>query len=285
MQCYYLLGAQKKIQLYQLLKIRIANEKNELLNKNLSEIIQPIKKDFKSHKEAMDELASIYDRRNISRVLKCRGIIGFFRFLQGYYLQVITKIEKVARIGRNKLFTIQETEIIELFDEGTSHTEGKYQKILQSYDLEIGFYSSYTYDLTNSLNANLQYNASEVLDLKRFQQHDNFNYEYSTDEVIADFSEVFMWNYFASYEFYKLTSAQWVLPIICGYLEQKSNEDQEKVGEVEGERERSTTPQRSLNVPLHFCLSGPSFSDVNTRVRLLFLLYPNPLPPSFECFR
>jgi hypothetical protein len=43
------------------------------------------------------------------------GLIGFVRFLQGYYLLYIQERDKVARIGRHKINLIKKIGIMPLF--------------------------------------------------------------------------------------------------------------------------------------------------------------------------
>lgn len=49
---------------------------------------------------------------------KCKtasGILGFVRFLEGYYLIMITAKKKVAKIGHHDIYQIKDMEMIRLF--------------------------------------------------------------------------------------------------------------------------------------------------------------------------
>jgi hypothetical protein len=79
----------------------------------------------------VDEDNVIYDRNEINellmmmhdgnqhcgglqKLLTCYGIIGFTRFLQGYYLHVITSIKKVGTLGGHIIYTIDNTQFVPL---------------------------------------------------------------------------------------------------------------------------------------------------------------------------
>ena len=46
---------------------------------------------------------------------KAYGIIGFIRFLKGYYLVLIVDHKKVAKIGKHSIHKIKEMKMIPLF--------------------------------------------------------------------------------------------------------------------------------------------------------------------------
>ncbi|KRX00400.1 hypothetical protein PPERSA_03621 [Pseudocohnilembus persalinus] len=92
------------------------------------------------------------------------GIVGFFQFLEGYYAIIITEKLQVGNIGQHQVFQIQKTKFLQLFEGSSGKNEKKYLKILKQYDLEFGFYFSYTYDLTNAMNKNLSQNAVDYFD-------------------------------------------------------------------------------------------------------------------------
>jgi hypothetical protein len=122
-------------------------------------------------------------------LVRAYGICGFIRFLEGYYLTLITKRAKVGQIGGNGIYTIKSTESIPLkpadrgpltasdADQadpssvllsmwnrgkrqiglgltGREIAELRYQGLYQVVDLTKNFYFSYTYDLTRSLQEN-----------------------------------------------------------------------------------------------------------------------------------
>ncbi|GCC28197.1 hypothetical protein chiPu_0006625 [Chiloscyllium punctatum] len=94
----------------------------------------------------------------LSRTVSAFGIVGFVRFLEGYYIVLITKRRKVADIGGHSIYKIEDTNMVYIPNDSVkiSHPdETKYMKIFQSVDLSSNFYFSYSYDLTHSLQFNL----------------------------------------------------------------------------------------------------------------------------------
>ena len=47
--------------------------------------------------------------------IKAHGILGFVRFLKGFYIILITARKKVAKIGLHTIYTILETKMVPLF--------------------------------------------------------------------------------------------------------------------------------------------------------------------------
>lgn len=120
-------------------------------------------------------------------IVKAYGLVGFIRFLDCYYLTLITKRAKVGNIGGNGIYTIKSTETIPLKPSeqnsalsddldpssvllsmwikgkrsvglGLSNremSELRYQGLYQVIDLGKNFFFSYTYDLTRTLQENI----------------------------------------------------------------------------------------------------------------------------------
>ncbi|XP_064627556.1 polyphosphoinositide phosphatase-like isoform X3 [Lineus longissimus] len=86
------------------------------------------------------------------------GIVGFVRFLEGYYIILITKRRKVALIGTHTIYKVEDTSMIYIPNDSFScphPDESKYVKMFQNIDLSSNFYYSYSYDLTHTLQFNL----------------------------------------------------------------------------------------------------------------------------------
>eukprot|EP00108_Taenia_solium_P011833 TsM_001215500 transcript=TsM_001215500 gene=TsM_001215500 len=100
------------------------------------------------------------------------GLAGFIRFLTGYYLIVITQRKEVARIGEHRIYKIEETKMVYIpgdvsissSGEGKNKNlssanppeESRYLKMFQGLELNRHVYFSYTYDLTRSLQTNME---------------------------------------------------------------------------------------------------------------------------------
>lgn len=68
---------------------------------------------------------------------------GFVKFLEGYYMILITKRRRVAVIGREIIYKIEDTSMIYLPNDAyriPNVNEPRYLKIFQSIDLSSNFY-------------------------------------------------------------------------------------------------------------------------------------------------
>ncbi|XP_072408249.1 polyphosphoinositide phosphatase isoform X2 [Chiloscyllium punctatum] len=77
----------------------------------------------------------------LSRTVSAFGIVGFVRFLEGYYIVLITKRRKVADIGGHSIYKIEDTNMVYIPNDSVkiSHPDE----------------TNYSYDLTHSLQFNL----------------------------------------------------------------------------------------------------------------------------------
>uniref|UniRef100_A0AAR2KEV6 SAC domain-containing protein n=1 Tax=Pygocentrus nattereri TaxID=42514 RepID=A0AAR2KEV6_PYGNA len=94
----------------------------------------------------------------LSRAVSAFGIVGFVRFLEGYYIILITKRRKVADIGGHSIYKIEDTNMIYIPNDSVRVThpdEARYLRMFQNVDLSSNFYFSYSYDLSHSLQYNL----------------------------------------------------------------------------------------------------------------------------------
>uniref|UniRef100_A0A4W2FAD6 FIG4 phosphoinositide 5-phosphatase n=1 Tax=Bos indicus x Bos taurus TaxID=30522 RepID=A0A4W2FAD6_BOBOX len=92
------------------------------------------------------------------RAVSAFGVVGFVRFLEGYYIVLITKRRKMADIGGHAVYKIEDTNMIYIPNDSVriSHPdEARYLRIFQNVDLSSNFYFSYSYDLSHSLQYNL----------------------------------------------------------------------------------------------------------------------------------
>lgn len=107
-------------------------------------------------------------KKDVYRPKKAHGIVGFVKFLFGYYLIVITKRSKVAELGGNSIYKIEETSMIYVPNvDHVSPEENRYLKIFQAVDLSSNFYYSSSYDLSNTL----QHNMLKLKLSRRFTTH------------------------------------------------------------------------------------------------------------------
>uniref|UniRef100_A0A3P9KQH1 FIG4 phosphoinositide 5-phosphatase n=1 Tax=Oryzias latipes TaxID=8090 RepID=A0A3P9KQH1_ORYLA len=94
----------------------------------------------------------------LSKSVMAFGIVGFVRFLEGYYIVLITKRRVMADIGGHYIYKIEDTTMIYIPNDSVRVThpdEARYVRIFQNVDLSSNFYFSYSYDLSHSLQCNL----------------------------------------------------------------------------------------------------------------------------------
>lgn len=123
----------------------------------------------------------------LTKAVSSFGLLGFVRFLHGYYLILIIKRRKVAAIGYHTIYKVEETKLIYIPNKPPTelvNEESRYVRAFNSIDLTSNFYFSYSYDITHSL----QYNLSPVKKTKFFKNTAN-NTNDTDRKVITDGSE------------------------------------------------------------------------------------------------
>ena len=115
---------------------------------------------------------------------------GFVKFLEGYYILLITKRRRAAMIGQHCIYKVEDTILVPISSGegvssggsgsggggGSSGSSGKtsshpdeqrYVKMFNAIDLSSNFYFSYSYDLTQTLQV-LQPAQLVYLEMDRF---------------------------------------------------------------------------------------------------------------------
>ncbi|XP_036341395.1 polyphosphoinositide phosphatase-like [Rhagoletis pomonella] len=191
--------------------------------------------------ENPDELNALEIRRFLAslgsspRVTSAYGVLGFVRFLEGYYLLLVTKRKCCAHIGMHLIYTIKDTVMVRVNEPTTLRTphpyEERYKKMFQSIDLRSNFYFSYSYDLTRTL----QYNESAPrfvgpnVDLEHDEPLPDWNK--LTNNVVAPDERVnyafrsnsrtrFVWNAFLLQPMRGIIPKDWLLEVTHGYISQ-----------------------------------------------------------------
>ena len=112
----------------------------------------------------------------LTKIATACGIVGFVKFVDCYYLTLVTQKRLVGSIGGNSIYGIKSTEIFairpreasdsnvflkmwrklneKLSQTGTEIAESRYMTLFQLIDLSKDFFFSYNYDLTHSLQHN-----------------------------------------------------------------------------------------------------------------------------------
>jgi hypothetical protein len=87
-------------------------------------------------------------------VIKAYGLLGFIRFVKGYYMVLITSRKRVGKILRHSIYQIKDMQLVPMFRNTSTlnrDDENRYINYFNQVNIQEGFYFSYTYDLTRSL--------------------------------------------------------------------------------------------------------------------------------------
>lgn len=222
---YYLVGSDANDQHYKLLKL----DRCAVQPRGLDDVLMEDTNIYVKS-EISDMLSMISEGNKTSgglvQVTTAFGLVGFVRFLDCYYFTLITQRKKVGCIGNNDIYAIKSVEVFaikpkekmqlslknvwnsmkEKINRTTVDTaESRYMGLFQFIDMSKDFFFSYTYDLTHSLQFNMN-----LVD-KSFPPPPS--------------EEIFEWSYHQAQEMREclgdLSSAHWVLPIIHGSFQQR----------------------------------------------------------------
>lgn len=178
--------------------------------KGLAEIVR--EDDLVYNAAEISEILKMIDDGNrtsggLVKICSAFGVVGFVKFLDCFYLNLITQRTKVGCIAGNFIYSIKATEMFPVRprDEPESNAfkslwrklnkklsqtnaevaESRYMGLFQFVDMTKDFFFSYTYDLTHSL----QHNYMHASKGKDGQQRA------STDAPSATVpQEIFQWN-------------------------------------------------------------------------------------------
>lgn len=138
-------------------------------------------------------------------VTKCYGIVGFIKFLEPYYMILVTKRRQIGTICGHIVYGISESQIITvphstvLTNLSNSKDEQRYKRLLSTVDLTKDFFFSYTYHIMYSFQRNLT--------------------EGETGEML--YEKLFVWNEFLTRSLRKcLNNTCWTVALVYGFLKQ-----------------------------------------------------------------
>lgn len=163
------------------------------------------------------------------RSVSAFGIAGFVRFLEGYYMILITKRDRVALIGPHTIYKVEDTCMLYIPNIGTHYMhpdESRYVKMFQNVDLSSNFYFSYSYDLTHSLQYNmtpLQIFKNSYEESKKDEQKEKAANSKKTDVIYGIKNKPcnkFLWNAFLQKPCEDMMHPDWVIHIIHGFIGQ-----------------------------------------------------------------
>ncbi|KAM3759471.1 hypothetical protein ACB098_01G122700 [Castanea mollissima] len=157
-QRFYLIGSDRNKRVFRVLKI----DRSEPSDLNISE--DPV---LYSPKEIKNLLQRIDEGNRatggLTPVAKVYGIAGCIKFLESYYLILVTKRRQIGSICGHAIYSIDESQLITIphvsvqTDLAHSKTELRYKKLLSSVELTKDFFFSYTYPIMQSLQKNVHF--------------------------------------------------------------------------------------------------------------------------------
>ncbi|XP_010921635.1 phosphatidylinositol-3-phosphatase SAC1 isoform X2 [Elaeis guineensis] len=152
---FYLIGSDRGKRFFRVLKI----DRSEPSDLNISE--DPV---VYSPQEVKNLLQRISEGNRATGGLsffgKVYGIAGCIKFLESYYLILVTKRRQIGSICGHAIYSIDDSQLITIphssiqSDVAHSKTELRYKKLLSSVDLTKDFFYSYTYPIMQSLQKN-----------------------------------------------------------------------------------------------------------------------------------
>ena len=211
---FILVGRTKSSSFYKILKIRKQSTSLE---------IQEVKRSFTEH-ELTSYLKGLFEGQIKPVLMHAEVILGVIKFLQGYYLFAVTKKSKSAVLRGKSLYKIECAKLLKLFPEKKTKDEKRYVDIFYTLDLALGFYFSYSYDLTQTLQENLvtslqqsctvERNRSRAKTFASSDEHPNIRLQ-----EIYEWKTMYVWNHDMVSSLYGiLTDKNWLVPMVHGYV-------------------------------------------------------------------
>jgi len=223
---FYLVGSNNTQTLFRVLKIDrlenrqldVSDDKTVYTTREIRDLLTMI--DVGNRSKIGQKIGS-----GLTKTVSAFGLAGFVRFLEGFYIVLITKRRKVGVIGHHTIYKIEDTSMIYIPpDTKEQHPdEQRYLKMFQATDLSSNFYFSYSYDLTHSL----QYNLSNPVFLSQTPTEDPIRLsqvsgiEKGSFTYIPQYQEKFVWNQYLLKDLGGI-DADWKLPIIHGFVDQSN---------------------------------------------------------------
>ncbi|CAI8598476.1 unnamed protein product [Vicia faba] len=139
-------------------------------------------------------------------ITNCYGIIGFIKFLEPYYMLIITNRKKIGKICGHSVYAITKSEMVPIPHPSVrsklayAKDENRYKKLLCSMDLTKDFFYSYSYNIMLSLQKNLCGYNSKGKSL---------------------YETLFVWNEFLTRGIRNnLQNTSWTVALVYGYFKQ-----------------------------------------------------------------
>ena len=163
-------------------------------------------------KAQISDVLEMISASGIQRKVSAFGILGVVKFLNGFYLNLITKRRRVALIGQHFVYKIEDTLMLPVCDTpGVAPLEARYFKAFCNVDLSSNFYFSYTYDLTSPLQRSMHIPTPEEVAMRA-----------SCEPIRPDPDLDFAWNHHLLSPLGSRTVRDWAVHIIHGFVAQSN---------------------------------------------------------------
>lgn len=197
---FYLIGSDRNKRFFRVLKI----DRSEPSDLNISE--DPVVYTPQEMKNLLQRIAEGNRATGgLTFVAKVYGIAGCIKFLESYYLILVTKRRQIGCICGHAIYGIDETQLITVphvsiqSDVAHSKTELRYKKLLSSVDLTKDFFYSYTYPIMQSLQRNVV----------------------SAGEEGMPYENIFVWNAYLTQPIrLKCNNTLWTIALVHGNFKQ-----------------------------------------------------------------
>ncbi|CAI8600522.1 unnamed protein product [Vicia faba] len=153
---FYLIGSDRNKRFFRVLKI----DRSEQSDLSISQ--DPVLYSPQEIKSLLQRIAEGNRATGgLTFVAKVYGIAGCIKFLESYYLILVTKRKQIGSICGHAIYSIKESQLITIphvsiqSDLAHSKTELRYKKLLSSVDLTKDFFFSYTYPIMQCLQKNV----------------------------------------------------------------------------------------------------------------------------------
>ncbi|KAB2628553.1 phosphoinositide phosphatase SAC1-like [Pyrus ussuriensis x Pyrus communis] len=199
-QRFYLIGSDRNKRLFRVLKL----DRSEPDDLNISE--DPVVYSPQEIKSLLQRIAEgNRSTGGLTFVTKVFGIAGCIKFLESYYLILVTKRRQIGSICGHAIYSIEESQLITIphvtiqTDVAHSKTELRYKKLLSSVDLTKDFFYSYSYPIMQRLQKNVL----------------------SMGEEGMPFDNIFVWNAYLTQAIRsRCNNTIWTIALVHGHFKQ-----------------------------------------------------------------
>lgn len=223
---FYLVGSNNTQTSFRVLKIdrqdprglNISDDKTIYNNREIRNLLTMI--DVGNRSKIGQKIGS-----GLTKTVSAFGIAGFVRFLEGFYVVLITKRRKVGLIGQHTIYKIEDTSMIAIPHDSVREAhadEQRYLRMFQSIDLSSNFYFSYSYDLTHTLQHNLATPrlltspSGPPVSLTSVPNMATSQFSYT-----SQYQAKFVWNEHLLQGLAHI-DPDWILPIVHGFVDQSN---------------------------------------------------------------